>query len=191
MAAAVLIPPSSHDTFSFSSMATSTRRQPLMSIPNATNSPHRNLNNSSSKRTRAIANVSQQENEPPSKRQALEKSTREPAPITPRRNHDITGGQVFERGDGDRCNTFQKKLVAARDRSAAPAKSARSNNANAKDVESVRQWQKHYKKLFPNFRFYFDAVPDDSRVRLMRQAAHFGAVCRICDCGIGQHANFS
>ncbi|KAK5103361.1 Cdc7p-Dbf4p kinase complex regulatory subunit [Lithohypha guttulata] len=160
-------------------MATSTRRQPLMSIPNATNSPHRslNLNNSGSKRSRALANVSQQENEPPTKRQAIEKSTREPVPITPRRHdqQDTTGGQVFERGHENTQNNFQKRLVAARDRTATSAKSTRSNVVSSKEVDSVRQWQKHYRKLFPAFRFFFDAVPDELKTRLIRQAAHFGA----------------
>lgn len=176
-AAAVLVPPSPHNVYS--SMATSTRRQPLMSIPNATNSPHRNLNNSGSKRTRAFANIPQQENEPPTKRQAIEKSNREPVPITPRRHvgQDGHAGQVFERGHADPENTFQKRLVAARDRGklTVPARTTRSNNTSTKDVESVRQWQKHYRRLFPGFRFYFDAVSDDQKQKLVRQAGHFGA----------------
>lgn len=183
MAAAVLIPPSPHETLS--SMATSTRRQPLMSIPNATNSPHRTLNNSGSKRSRAVANVSQQENEPPSKRQAVEKSSREPAPITPRRHnhHDSNGGEVFERGVGEQ-NTFHKKLVAARDRHANQLRPARGNTIVSKDVQSVRQWQKHYKKLFPSFSFYYDTVPEDTRTRFSRQAAQIGGVCFHADCSL-------
>lgn len=158
-------------------MATSTRRQPLMSIPNATNSPHRNLNNSGSKRIRALANVSQQENEPPTKRQAIEKSHREPVPITPRRHQtqDGNAGQVFERGQADPQNTFTKRLAAARDRERAAPHARTVTKQSAKDVESVRQWQKHYRRLFPGFRFYFDAVPDEQKQKIARQAAHFGA----------------
>ena len=180
MAAAVLIPPSPHNTFS--GMAATTRRQPLMSIPNATNSPHRNLNvnltNSGSKRSRAVANVSQQENEPPLKRQAIEKASREAAPVTPRRHEqqDPTGGQVFERGHAEpQNNPFQKRLVAARDR-VAGTRTTRSHNTGAKDVDSIRQWQKHYRKIFPQFRFYFDSVPADVKKLLWKQAATLGAV---------------
>ncbi|KAK5945883.1 Cdc7p-Dbf4p kinase complex regulatory subunit [Knufia obscura] len=158
-------------------MATTTRRQPLMSIPNATNSPHRNLNNSGSKRSRAVANVSQQENEPPTKRQALEKSLQEPAPTTPRRqgHHESAEGRVFERGTADPSNNFQKKLVAARDRTNAPSKSTRQNAAASREVESIRQWQKHYRKLFPHFHIYFDSIPGDMQARFVRQITHLGA----------------
>ena len=178
MAAAVLVSPSPHSAFN--SMAAATRRQPLMSIPNATNSPHRTLTNSGSKRSRTAANVSQQENEPPTKRQALEKSAHEPVPITPRRQ-GIAGsveGRVFERGNGE-LNTFQKRPVAARsnrERPAAPSRATRANTVNPKDVDSIRQWQRHYRKLFPSFRIYFDSVPEDLRARFVKQIQQLGAV---------------
>lgn len=176
MAAAVFIPPSPHNTFP--SMATSARRQPLMSIQNAANSPHRLLTLSGSKRTRAVANVSQQENEPPTKRQAVEKSSREPVPVTPQRHrqHDPNGGQVFEDDNEAEPTSFQKKLAAARHNP--KEKSTRGlKDAHRQETESIRAWQKHYKKLFPHFRFYFDSVPADVKKALLKQAIPFGAVC--------------
>lgn len=162
-------------------MAASTRRQPLMSIQNAANSPHRMLTLSGSKRTRAVANVSQQENEPPAKKQAVEKSLREPVPVTPqrRRQHDPNEGQVFEDDDGAEVTTFQKKLAAARDRNA--SKTTRGiREAHRQETETIRQWQKHYRKLFPHFRFYFDSVPADIKKVLLKQAMPLGAVCISC-----------
>lgn len=177
MAAAVLIPPSPHNKYL--NMATSTRRQPLMSIPNATNSPHRNhITNSGSKRTRAAASISQQENEPPNKRQALEKSAHEGVPVTPRRigQQENTEGRFFDRPTREPLNTFQKKLVAARDRDG-HTRTTR-NTTNNKDVENVRQWQKHYRKLFPQFTFYFDSIPDDQKTRFGKHIQQLGAVSR-------------
>ncbi|KAK4945227.1 Cdc7p-Dbf4p kinase complex regulatory subunit, partial [Elasticomyces elasticus] len=160
-------------------MATRTQRQPLMNIPNGTNSPHRLLTNSGSKRTRVAANITQQENnEPPSKRQALEK---QPVPITPRRHaQKNVEGQVFERGhDVVEQNEFNKRLLAARGRNASRASNRVQKEelaAEKKKVEDVKQWQKHYRKLFPSYSFYFDSVPEDVKVRFRRQINVLGAV---------------
>lgn len=138
------------------------------------------LTNSGSKRTRATANLNQQENEPPLKRQAL--VGKDAQPTTPRRRPQPTPaeGKEFERGVGDGAmNSFQKRLVAARDRNP-PVKHAKSVEQNAKEVENIRQWQKHYRKAFPTFYFYFDAVPDEQRARHVRQLHHFDSVCQIC-----------
>lgn len=178
MAAVVLVSPSLHSPF-ITKMAATSRRQPLMSIPNATNSPHRPLTNSGSKRPRAVANVSNQENEPPSKRQALEKAGRVGIPVTPRRQGHVESaeGKVFERGNGEPVNDFQKRLVAARGRGGVPPRSTRSQaSTTSRDVESIRQWQRHYRKLFPSFRIYFDSVPDDLKSRFIRQIHQLGAV---------------
>lgn len=165
-------------------MAASTRRAPLASIPNATNSPHRFVTASGSKRPRALAGVTQQENEPPSKRQAVEKPGQEHGLGTPRYQQHSVEGKVFERGHGETGTTaFQRRLVAARDKTAQPVQSrtTRSNtNANTtvttKDVDTIRQWQKHYRKLFPSFSFYFDSVPEDQKSRFVRQIHYLGAV---------------
>ena len=176
MAAAVFIPPSPHDPLS--RMATASRRAPLASIPNVANSPHRLLNTSGSKRPRAQANVSQQENEPPLKRQAVEKNTTEAGPATPTRQlpNNPAEGRVFERGNGPSGSTaFQRKLVAARDRNSG-LRVTKNVEPPVKD-DTVRQWQKHYRKIFPTFSFYFDSVGDDIRARFVRNITLLGAVC--------------
>ena len=121
--------------------------------------------------------MSQQENEPPTKRQATEKASLNVGPATPsRHSHTNTAeGRVFERGNGTSGSiAFQKKLVAARERG--PGLRV-TKNVEAGDKEHpVRQWQKHYKKIFPTFRFYFDNVADDVRTRFMRQITYLAAV---------------
>lgn len=175
MAAAVFILPSPHDPLS--RMATASRRAPLASISNVVNSPHRLLNTSGSKRPRAQANVSQQENEPPLKRQAVDKNTTEPGPATPARQlpDNPAEGRVFERGNGTSGSTaFQRKLVAARDRNSG-LRVTKNVDPPIKD-DTVGQWQKHYRKIFPTFSFYFDSVGDDVRARFVRNIALLGAV---------------
>lgn len=114
MAAAVFVPPSPHDPLA--KMANPTRRMPLASLSNATNSPHRPLTNSGSKRPRSIANVPQQENEPPQKRLAVDRATRESNTPTPRKTHPsqptVAEARVFERGGGEgAANAFQKSWL--------------------------------------------------------------------------------
>lgn len=179
MAAAVYIPPSPHDLFS---MATS-RRAPLASIPNATNSPHRTLTNST-KRPRVSANIFQQENEPPQKRQVVEKLKDSTNPTTPRRriNAQSAEGKVFEAGPSNaEANSFQRRLVAAREKGA-PVKVAKNEVQQQKEAENIRQWQKHYRKIFPSFSFYFESIPEDMRARFTRQVTALGAVCTVLSC---------
>ena len=43
-------------------------------------------------------------------------------------------------------------------------------------MENVRLWQKHYRKAFPTFIFYFDNVPHDVRFKCLKQLDLLGAV---------------
>lgn len=159
-------------------MANLSRRMPLASLSNATNSPHRPLSNSGSKRPRSLANVSQQENEPPQKRLAVEKNARDGhTPATPHRQPlpTMAEGRVFERGNGDSGSTaFQRKLVAARDKNAGLRVTKTVDVPSNEDT--IRTWQKHYRKLFPSYSFYFDGVSEEARSRFLRQITALGAV---------------
>lgn len=171
MAAAVYMPPSPHDCVSMST----NRRNPLSSIPNAANSPHRILgSHGATKRPRQL-NFSLQENEPPQKKQMLDKDSQD-NPVTPRRRAppSTAEGRVFERGNTNAQPTaFQKKLVAARGGSIRVTKSEKSQNDSS---ESVRQWQRHYRKLFPTFVFFFESIPEDLRAKCSKQVTGLGAV---------------
>lgn len=177
MAAAVFVPPSPHDPLAH--MANPSRRMPLASLANAPNSPHRPLSNSGSKRPRSVANISQQENEPPQKRLAVEKNVRDAnPPVTPQRQPQPTmaEGRVFERGHGESGSTaFQRRLVAARDKTAGLRVTKNVDMSTKEDT--IRTWQKHYRKLFPSFSFYFDGVSEEARSRFLRQITSLGAVC--------------
>ncbi|KAJ4513021.1 Cdc7p-Dbf4p kinase complex regulatory subunit [Exophiala dermatitidis] len=159
-------------------MANPSRRIPLASLANGPNSP-RPLTNSGSKRPRSLANVSQQENEPPQKRLAVEKNNArdlQHPPVTPQRQPQPTmaEGRVFERGNGESGSTaFQRKLVAARDKTAG-LRVTKNVDVSNKD-ETIRTWQKHYRKLFPTFSFYFDGVSEEARSRFLRQITSLGA----------------
>ena len=179
MAAAVFIPPSPHDPFS--KMATSARRVPLASISNAANSPHRPLTHSGTKRPRSLANLPQQENEPPLKRVAGEKNARAVhVPITPQKQAQppVPEGRVFDRSHGEsRSTAFERKLVAARDRErTAGMRAARTAEGQAEE-DTIKHWQRQYRKLFPTFRFYFDAFSDEAKARYLRQIHALGGVC--------------
>jgi regulatory subunit for Cdc7p protein kinase len=188
MAAAVYIPQSPHDLFS--TMSTS-RRAPLASIPNATNSPHRALTNSN-KRPRASANLFQQENEPPQKRQIVEKTRDSLNHATPRRRMTAQSaeGRVFEAGPNTaETNSFQRRLVASREKGA-PVKVVKNEAQIQKEAENIRQWQKHYRKIFPTFSFYFESIPEDMRARFTRQVTALGAVRNVPYVFLGAPCSF-
>ncbi|KAI9790998.1 MAG: hypothetical protein M1816_004565 [Peltula sp. TS41687] len=42
-------------------------------------------------------------------------------------------------------------------------------------IENVRQWQRHYRKVFPSFVFYFESLPEDVRAKCSKQIALLGA----------------
>ena len=179
MAAAVFIPPSPHDPLI--RMSTCHPRAPLASIPNATNSPRRILVHSN-KRPRAQASISQQENEPPQKKQMVEKDDSGLEPATPRRKipPSTLEGRVFDKGTANSQPTaFQRKLVAARDRGPILKVTKNVEGPTVHNLDTIRQWQKHYRKVFPEYTFYFESIPEDIKSRFSRQIASLGAVCQF------------
>jgi regulatory subunit for Cdc7p protein kinase len=177
MAAAVFIPPSPHDPFA--KMSTSRSRAPLANIPNATNSPHRSLVQST-KRPRTQVNGVQQENEPPQKRQMVERDAVSSQNATPKRKVPTSTAEsrVFETGSAKGEPTaFQRKLAAARD-AGSGYKVTKNHDAGAPNsIDNIRQWQKHQRRAFPMFSFYFESIPEDVRKQFSRQVASLGAVC--------------
>ena len=86
---------------------------------------------------------------------------------------------MFEAGPVNaEANSFQRRLVAARERGA-PVKVAKSELQQQKESDNIRQWQKHYRKMFPTFSFYFESIPEDLRARFTRQVTALGAVCDV------------
>jgi regulatory subunit for Cdc7p protein kinase len=173
MAAVSLLPSSqTHDIMA-------SRRVPLSNINNAANSPLRNVA-AAAKRSRSYS--SQQRDlpyggAPPLKRQPAELEQSNPKTPTKLQSTQIPEGRVFtKKTNNAQPSAFEKKLVAARERPAQrqPQKQDRAVNEN---LETIRQWQRHYRKVFPHFVFYFESIPEDTRTRCSKQIQVLGAVC--------------
>ena len=186
--AAVSIIASSHTQPSMS-----TRRVPLGNNTNAANSPYRgNVTAVGSKLKRSHVSVDPY-GQPPAKRQISEHDV-ENARTPPRRPtaSDALENAVFSRRAHAQPTAFDRKLEAARNETArrrpvnavAPrvdaqviAKAERvTEKATEDNLETIRKWQRHYKKVFPQMVFYFESVPDDMRLEVVRQVMALGAV---------------
>lgn len=166
--ATVFVPPSPRN-----SMAMATRR-PLANVPNATNSPHR-AGLLPVKRARS----NQMEipyGQPPPKKQVMESIEYETRSTTCQNTN--TDSKLFaRRSNNGNPSAFEKKLVAAREKERQPlVKHVKAEKAPADTMDSIRQWQRHYRKAFPQFVFYFDSIPEDVRRRFSRQVIALGAV---------------
>jgi regulatory subunit for Cdc7p protein kinase len=80
------------------------------------------------------------------------------------------------RRSGAPPTAFQKKLEAAREVKAVPKQAEKSQRAAGENLETIRQWQRHYRKMFPQFVFYFESIPEETRHKFARQARTLGAV---------------
>ncbi|KAL8791692.1 MAG: hypothetical protein Q9195_005699 [Heterodermia aff. obscurata] len=151
-------------------------RAPLQSIPNAANSPFRPVAAAASKRSRLDAGLQEDANhdrQPPAKKQALEARASEFR--TPQRKQALNSGEdrLFNRKTQNRKPTaFERKLLAAREVQQADKFEKQEKTASE---EGIRSWQKHYRRLFPSFVFYFESIPDDVRLRCSRQIKSLGA----------------
>lgn len=66
----------------------------------------------------------------------------------------------------------------ARGRIGAPTATTNNTTApTADNIEKIKAWQAHYRKVFPTFVFYFESLPEDSSaVRYQKQVHALGAV---------------
>lgn len=161
----------------------SNRRTPLASIPNAANSPYRTTAAAATKRSRGEAGLQEDviyEGQRSIKRQALEvKSSNFRTP--PRKQSVPTAGDALfgKRSQNKKPTAFEKKLLAAKDSQSVQKAEKPAGEA----LEGIRTWQKHYRKVFPTFVFYFESVTDDIRSRCVRQIRALGAVSSPCNFG--------
>ncbi|KAK7550023.1 Dfp1/Him1, central region-domain-containing protein [Phyllosticta citricarpa] len=157
--AAVSIPPSPQALSTMSS-----RRMPLANVPNGTNSPYRPP---ATKRNRSYASEQRDltyAQQPPTKKLIVEDTDVE------NRRHVL-----LQKTRQSQISASQKKQDITRDSrlSSRPVeKSARPAHDN---LETVRQWQKHYRKAFPHFVFYFESIPEDARTKATKQLLALGA----------------
>jgi regulatory subunit for Cdc7p protein kinase len=75
-------------------------------------------------------------------------------------------------------DSAQRRAIASQNpqrlRILKPAKSQQVQEQ--KTAEAVKQWQKHYRKLFPSMVFYFESISRDQLSGLSTQVRNLGAV---------------
>lgn len=160
-------------------------RRPLADVPNAVNSPMRSTGGAGAvnpKRPRAQADVVY--GQPPTKRQALDPHAADIENVDPRTatrpTLTVWSKNLDEPFSAKRPSShsqptaFERKLASVRKPSAQP-RIDRTQKQSADNLESVRQWQKHYRRQFPQFVFYFDGVPEDVKRKLVRKIHSLGA----------------
>ncbi|PTU24011.1 hypothetical protein P175DRAFT_0430427 [Aspergillus ochraceoroseus IBT 24754] len=153
-------------------------RRPLANVPNATNSPHR-LGLVPAKRPRTNALVDIPYGQPPPKKQIVDGTeTEDPSPTRSRTaSFQNPDSKLFTRRTNNaQPSAFERKLVAARDKERqSNSKGTRNDKPSAENLDPIRQWQRHYRKAFPQFVFYFDCIPEDVRSKCSRQVMALGA----------------
>ena len=150
------------------------RRLPLSNLPNGANSPLRGT--ATSKRTRPPHGLDDNgpEQAPPSKRHASGVATS--IPRTPRKQDTAISNRRVEDGGGDR----RPQLMRPRER-ARPVEHPERLEIDAQSQENIRQWQRHYRKAFPGFVFYFENVTREAKLDCVRHLTELGAVS-VLDC---------
>lgn len=176
--AAVFVPPSPQTSLNMST------RRPLANVPNATNSPHR-AGLVPAKRARP-GQIEIPYGQPPPKKQVMDTVERDTRSPTRSRStvHHGTESKLFSRRSNNAVpSAFEKKLVAAREKERqAQVKGTKSEKPSTDTLDTIRQWQRHYRKVFPQFVFYFDSIPEDVRRKFSRQVVALGAVSIHLNC---------
>jgi len=160
----------------------SSRRFPLGEVPNAVNSPFRAVAAAASKRSRGQLEAQEDlsyDLQPRAKRQALDDGSVNQRSPPKRQLSQSAEGRVFDRRPTNtQPNAFQKKLLAAREPNARQKLERREKAAHVQ-MDEVRQWQKHYKKLFPSFVFYFESLHEDVTASCSKHVKSLGAVSLV------------
>lgn len=151
-----------------------------MSNPNAVNSPHRVVPTAAgSKQKRSYADLQREDaygQRPPAKKQMLE--SRHTLRTPPRQYLSQTSleGRVFTRKSANpQPSAFERKCASVREKPVQQAVT-KGERTSEENLESIRQWQKHHRKVFPTLVFYFESVPDEVRLKLSKQVIALGAV---------------
>ncbi|MCJ1477812.1 hypothetical protein MMC13_006485 [Lambiella insularis] len=154
------------------------RRVPLSNVPNAANSPFRAVALAASKRSRmqvGSAEGGSHDEAPPAKKQIVEVNRANPRTPPPRKQLQSVEGRGFSRRPQEsQLTNFDKKLLAVKDK-AVHGKDVTTERAADETLEHLRQWQRHYTKVFPTFVFYFESVPDEARKQCTKHLGTFGA----------------
>lgn len=162
------------------------RRAPLQQIPNGVNSPFRsNVNAIAGKRTRTQAGDPREVvyGQPPAKKQIIEIPDDDVENVDPRKRDGLPAvaqeklDEPFSRRTNNAPpSAFERKLASVREKKPAPQqRSEKPPKGTEENLESVRQWRRHYRRQFPHFVFYFDNVSDEVRVKTVNQFRILGS----------------
>ncbi|TVY35257.1 Hsk1-interacting molecule [Lachnellula subtilissima] len=157
----------------------STRRVPLSNNPNAANSPYRALQGAAAKQKRSYATIQREDaygQPPPAKKQMLDVHQVLRTPPRQQSAQSSVEGRVFTRkSNASQQSSFERKLVAVRDKPIQQQVVTKADRTSEENLDTIRQWQKHYRKIFPTFVFYFESIPEDVRLKYTKQVIALGA----------------
>lgn len=156
------------------------RRVPLQSNPNAANSPYREVTAAAAKQKRSYATIQREETygqPPPAKKQMLKVNQSGLRSPTRQSLANAAEGRVFTRKSNvTQPSAFARKLEALRVKPGQQIQATADTKAADENLDTIRQWQRHYRKVFPKFVFYFESVSEDSRIKFSKQVTALGAV---------------
>ncbi|KAI4276566.1 MAG: hypothetical protein LQ337_002396 [Flavoplaca oasis] len=163
----------------------SNRRAPLTSVPNAVNSPFRKPGAPVLKRSRQHLDQEDvgYDQQPPVKRAATSHARLPPRTPPQRQSLQQAEARVFGKRPGNvQPTAFERRLLEAKDKKAQEVQEKtqaqrvdRTGRTTTETFEGIRQWQKHYRKVFPTFVFYFESIPEETRARHAKFIRAFGA----------------
>ena len=152
------------------------------SNPNAANSPYRAVAAAAaSKQKRSYATIQREESygqAPPTKKQMLDSHQALKTPPRQPNTQLSAEGRVFTRkSNSSQQSVFERKLVAAREKERPAHQTVtKAEKTSEENLESIKAWQKHTKRSFPKFVFYFESGSEDARHRCNKQVTALGAV---------------
>lgn len=175
MAAVIAISPLPHSSFPMAS-----RRVPLAQVPNAVNSPRRPAGVTTKRPRSALQDKEDYGNSPNKKRHIVDltdDSYKRPLVSQVDESAARFFNSATTRGG---TNAFARKLAALK-----PTKvEEKQEKATHADDDTIRQWKRHYKKVFPGFTFYLESIPGEVALKMSRQILALGAVCiQVHGCG--------
>ncbi|KUJ22997.1 uncharacterized protein LY89DRAFT_663481 [Mollisia scopiformis] len=155
------------------------RRLPLSSNPNAANSPFRAVANAASKQKRSYATVQREEaygQPPPAKKQMLASHHQDLLKTPPRQQSTQSSleGRVYTRkSNTSQQSSFERQSAAVSEKPQQVV--TKAEKTSGENLETIRAWQKHYRKIFPTFVFWFEGVPADVRTKYSKLVIELGA----------------
>jgi regulatory subunit for Cdc7p protein kinase len=183
MAAVSLSPP-----VSLSATMSTSRRIPLAANQNIANSPLRA--SALAKPKRSYVNLQPREENyaqpPPAKKQIIDSGIPRPLKSPSSNQSRPVARSQLSLQPRRVASTYESKLARERGQhhTGHHAESTNTGKYTERDLEEIRQWQSHHRARFPRMVFYFDSIPEDVRVKIVKQVSSLGAVSCVPDASL-------